>query len=240
MISTRKHRDYLGLGIYTPREAARYAHVHTQLMTRWLFGAKGGPAVVHHKSTTARIASSLFWTLFSAAIRAIRNQYKGLSLQKIRQAVDRARKDHGIDYPFATKHRTFVFVREEPDAKRKPDEEEPTCEIIFDNVQLTGRNAGNLIMREIAEVYMSDISYDSHGLAMEYVALQRGGLRVVMNPKKRFGEPLVPSGYTAETLWEAAKSEGSVEAAAKAYGVDRTEVELACCYFDFLQGTSAP
>ena len=95
-------------------------------------------------------------------------------------------------------------------------------------------------MREIAEVYMSDISYDSHGLAMEYVALQRGGLRVVMNPKKRFGEPLVPSGYTAETLWEAAKSEGSVEAAAKAYGVDRTEVELACCYFDFLQGTSAP
>src|SRR5438445_597141 len=62
---------------------------------------------------------------------------------------------------------------------------------------------------------------------------------VKMNPRRHFGDPLLPSGYTAQAIWEAVKAEGSLEAAAKAYGVDRTEVELACSYLDFLQGTSA-
>ncbi len=61
-----------------------------------------------------------------------------------------------------------------------------------------------------------------------------------MHPDRRFGEPLVTScGYTARALFESYHAEGGVAAAAEAYGVTREEVELACSYFDHLQGNSA-
>jgi uncharacterized protein (DUF433 family) len=57
----------------------------------------------------------------------------------------------------------------------------------------------------------------------------------VMNPKHRFGEPLLEGcGYTPEVLFEAAKTEGSIEAAAKAYGVSKEQVEVCVDYFDYL------
>ena len=49
-----------------------------------------------------------------------------------------------------------------------------------------------------------------------------------------FGEPVLPSGHTARTLWEAVDYEGGFEEAAKAYGVDAREVKVALRFFDQL------
>lgn len=61
-----------------------------------------------------------------------------------------------------------------------------------------------------------------------------------MDPKVRFGEPVIATcGYSALTLWNAVKAEGSIKAAAEIYGVETKEVELACSYFDYLQSPDA-
>jgi hypothetical protein len=61
-----------------------------------------------------------------------------------------------------------------------------------------------------------------------------------MNPHKRLGEPFLPScGYTAQALWESTLAEGSADRAAKAYGVEIGDVELACEYIDHLTGCDA-
>ncbi len=60
--------------------------------------------------------------------------------------------------------------------------------------------------------------------------------KIVLNPHRRFGEPIVdPGGYTAETLWHATNIEGGIEAAAEAFGVTLDEVRLANRYFDVIR-----
>ena len=100
----------------------------------------------------------------------------------------------------------------------------------------SGQDRRNLLMQKVAEPYLKDLSFDRDtGLASSYIAWSRGGKKIVMNPHRRFGEPIVEScGYAASTLWEACEIEGSVQAAAEVYGVENTEVELACKYHNFL------
>jgi uncharacterized protein (DUF433 family) len=60
-----------------------------------------------------------------------------------------------------------------------------------------------------------------------------------MNPKVRFGEPILDnSGYTPEALFEAAKTEGSIEDAARNYGVDIDQIKICVDYFDYLSGSA--
>ena len=98
----------------------------------------------------------------------------------------------------------------------------------------------NMLLKPVVVLYKEDLGYDRKGLANLYTAFKYEDLTVEMNPSIRFGEPIVKScGYSAQTLWEAATSEGSMERAASAYGVDRKEVEAACRYFDHLRGNEA-
>ena len=180
--------------------------MRTQLLNRWLFGSKTGDAVIKPQIAESDEKIVTFLDFVQAiAIRSIRSQYAGLSLHKIRQAVDQAKKLCNVDYPFAMKHRTFVFLRQEPGSAAsddpQDDDPEPSCEIILDGVQLTGKRSGNRIIREVAEVYMSDITYDSRGLASEYTAMRLGDLSVVMNPKNRFGEPLCRVATRRRPFW---------------------------------------
>lgn len=66
------------------------------------------------------------------------------------------------------------------------------------------------------------------------------GVKIVMDPMHRFGEPFFEDiGYTAQTLFDAYRSEGSVQRAADVYGVDPLFVTLSVEFFDFLQPPSA-
>lgn len=241
-------KDAIGLGIYTPAEAALYARVKTQLINRWLFGnTKGAPVIRPQVGTTDDRVVTFLDLIQALAIRAIRIQYPQISLSRIRKAVANAERMCGNPYPFAMRHATFVFFRGGAEHLTEPPDEDqddsPICEIVLEKdqrlTQLTGKKAGNQLLREVAELYMENLSFGEDGLASEFIAYKLDDLSVRLNPQRHFGEPLVPSGYTAFALWEAVKAEGSIDAAARAYGVDRREVELACGYFDFLRGPAA-
>lgn len=221
----------LGIGLYTPQEAAWYARVHTQTLNRWLFGTKTGESVVRHEISGDHRAVSFVDFIQMLAIRAIRTQHKEIvSLQKIRAAVDKASEEFGVSYPFARKHVTYVITKGKNRGEiviRLNDER---------LVQVTGKKKDQTLIGPIAELYLDSVTWGGDGLAQEYRPWNHAtGGPIVMNPHVRFGEPIVQKcGYSALALWEANIAEGGIEAAANAYGVEKACVSAACEYIDYL------
>lgn len=215
----------LGIGIYTPAEAAFYARVRTQTLNRWLFGDAHGESVVaaQLKGGDEKLVTFLDFVQ-ALAIRAIRMQYPKISLQKIRKAVDLATERIGVQHPLARVHKTFVY-----------DEREIVLEVDNQLIQLSGKFSGNLLIGPIAELYLERLEFGEDGFASDFRAWGFDERCIRMNPHKRLGEPIVVScGYTAHALWEASIVEGGIAAAAKAYGVAPDDVKLACDYYDHL------
>ena len=148
-------------------------------------------------------------------------------------------------------HTTYLFGSSEG-GKRKGDVEvrlpsDIVLEVNGQVIQASGPDRGNQLIRPVAKVYMRDLYFDPNsGLASEYTAWpkgislvsesqQKGIRRIVMNPHRRFGEPILEScGYTADALWEAYDIEQNVDAVAQDYGVENTDVELALSFRDHL------
>jgi uncharacterized protein (DUF433 family) len=226
----------LGIGIYSPQEAAFYARVRTETMNRWLYGSKKGERVVDPQLPSQDEKTVTFLDFVqSLAVREIRSRHK-IPLEKIREAVLLA-KERGIDYPFARQHRAYLLS----DGKSEG-HGEIVLQIDVQMIQASGQAKRNLIMKDVAQLYLQDLAFSPDtGLAETYTAWSdAAGRKVVMNPKVRFGEPFVPAcGYTAQTLWEAYEIEGGVDAAASAYEVTREDVELALRYYDHLLNNAA-
>ena len=218
-----------GTGLYTLGEAAKYARMHPITLARWFKGDNYCERVIPLEDT--KVISFLDFVQ-ALHIRNLRVLYK-IRLQDIRDAVDRAVKEHGISHPFAHKHTTFLFEKKiwiQPDGKPL--------------TQISGKGHGQTGLTKIIENFYEDISFDAEtGFASSYKAFERtyrsGSHKIVMNPTVRFGEPILDkSGYTPEALFEAAKTEGSVEAAARNYGVNVDQIRICVDYFDYLSGSA--
>ncbi len=208
-------------------------------MQRWVFGGSGGSSVIRGQLSMAGESEKLVTFLDFVqilAVRQVRVTDSKFPLQRIREACDLAAKKYDLPYPLAAKdHRIFLFG-----PKDNPKRCEMVIEIGGQYLQISGKCAGNYVINEIAEPFMRRLRFGNTPFAEEYIAWEREDRRVLMNPHKRFGEPYLPnSGYTAQALWEAYRNEGSVERAAKSYGVDVEDIETACEYLDHLTGRDA-
>lgn len=228
--------NLLGIGIYTPAEAAFYARVRPQTMGRWLYGDKRGDRVL---DTQLQVQDEKVVTFLdfvqSLAVREIRSRHN-VSLEKIREAVELA-KLRGIQYPFAVQHTAYLFSDGMAEGHGNI-----VLKIGDMLIQASGQEKRSTIIKDVAQLYLQDLAFSPEtGLAEAYTAwTDSAGRKIVMNPKVRFGEPIVLScGYTAQTLWEAYKIEGGVEAAASAYDVQNEEIELALRYHDHLLNNAA-
>jgi uncharacterized protein (DUF433 family) len=225
----------LGKGVFTPSEAAFYARVRTQMLSRWLFGSRQGAAVLDPEfaASDERIVSFLDFVQ-TLAVRAIRIRHR-VPLYRIREACEEASKRYDLDYPFAREHTTFLLGDTNTIIIRLDDS---------DYRELAGPSRGSRMITQIIEPFLHDLRF-SDGLACEYCAWPPRAPEgtkhcIVMNPRRSFGEPVVMScGYTAQTLWEAYAAEGGTDAAAKAYDVSTEDIELACEFYDHLRGPAA-
>jgi uncharacterized protein (DUF433 family) len=224
----------LGIGIYSPAEAAFYARVSTRMMSRWVFGDAQGKAVIDREflDPSEKIVTFLDF-IQTLAVREVRNRHK-IPLQRIRAGIEAAREEYKIDYPLACRHTIFLFSDQKGEGHgeiviRLPDED-------GQYVQLTGKAKGNRMMQSVVEMFLDDLQFDPvTKLATQYSPMAEGDASVVLDPHIRFGEPVImPRGYTAEALWHATNTEGGIDAAAEAYGVTVQEVILANKYFDAL------
>ncbi|HEX8916283.1 MAG TPA: DUF433 domain-containing protein [Humisphaera sp.] len=221
---------YLGVGLYTAAEAAMYAHVPVQTMSRWLFGNKKGEAVLRPQmGGKDRIVTFLDFVQSITIRQILADPDIKLSLDNIRRGIEVARETYGVEYPLATEHRAAVYGDKLLIRIGGEDDDE-------EFVQVSGREAHHKMIQKIVRVYMKDFSFGPDGLASVYTPFRHEGVGVSLNPQIRFGEPLVPScGYSVRTLWGAARAEGSLEAAAKEYGVRVEEVEAAYRYYESLR-----
>lgn len=220
-------QKYVGNGLYTVREAALYARVSEPMMRRWLFGTKKGQAVLDPQFGRADKLVTFFDLVQTLAIREIR-QMHDVPLAKFRQAIRWVKTNLGVDYPFARKHFTYLFGGELVIELKKGQ-----------YVEISGRNPGQGLLKEVVEMYLENLKFDARGLAYRYRIFATDGVEVVMDPARRFGEPLLPSGYSAQCIWDAIKVEGGIDDAAKAYGIPREEVATAYKFFDYLSPAAA-
>jgi uncharacterized protein (DUF433 family) len=219
-------RELLGIGIYTPAEAAFFARVPTQTMSRWIFGDGRGKAVVQRQVTEEKVVTFLDFVQ-ALAIRIITSLHH-VPLVKIREAHDEAVSKYDITYPFARPNKTYLFGDRTILIRRNDDDYRP----------LTGDSKGNKMLTKIVTPFTRNLIYEQD-IAVRFRAWQESGREIWMDPKKRFGEPIMSScGYSAKALWEAYQTEGGAEAAASAYGVATEDVEVACSYYDHLVGLS--
>jgi uncharacterized protein (DUF433 family) len=224
-------RDLLGLGIYTPSEAARYARVETARMTRWIIGTSHNRPAVRAQIDPAKNDEK--WITFldfvqAMAIRDIRDTKK-IPLERIRETIEMAHSKFNIDYPFARKHTTYLLG------------EHIKLEIEgYGLIDATGPHKNQLNLK-VMESYLEDLSYDAEGLAKQYVPYVWKGHSIVLDPSRRFGEPFVrPGRYSVNALCDAYEAEGSDRAAARALGVKEEAVEAARRYlYDYLRTKQA-
>ena len=218
-------------GLYTVAEAALYAKMSPVTLGRWLYGDTSHNALRRSIISKDEGRFLTFMEFVEAlAIRTLRNSY-GLSLQKIRGALEEAKKTYGIEYPFSRKNHQTVLVGGDLhifiDGSKNP-------------VQLSGKGKRQQSMRPCIEQFMRDLKFDDKETAMSYVAYrypvpnEARTVEVTMNPRYCFGDPVV-EGYRAETLWQAALAEGNEERAAQFYEVNINSVIAACRYCDEIQ-----
>jgi uncharacterized protein (DUF433 family) len=233
MIATR---DTLGIGLYSPEEAAFYARVQTRLLKRWMFDQKSA-VITPQVADQDEVKTVTFRDMIQAlAIRDIRHSF-GLPLQKIREAVEFVRDRYGIQYPFAMQHTTYLVSDQRHKGHGNIVIRIPGLSDADDEqfVQASGDGKANLLIKEAAELYLEELRYDSGGYADEYRPMTSEDDSILLTPDRRFGEPIVEScGYTVQTLRDAVISEGSIEAAAEEFGVSVASVKLAYRYYDHL------
>ena len=210
----------------------------TQLMSRWIHGTKSSrPALrAELKNDPDRLIT--FHDFVQAmAVRSIRIDSdridgKPFSIQKIRSVIDKAKDLYNIDYPFARRHKIYLF--------------EDDVVLVLPNdgnvfVQLTGKYEKHYLINAVVEHYAEHLEYDSDtGYANRFKAWISGASTVELSPDIRFGEPMVYRdgilcGVSVEELVNARYTEGSLEAAAHVHGVDKEDVLTALRYYDWME-----
>lgn len=232
--------SYLGAGLYTPREAAHFARINTRMMTRWIHGSVNRESVVRAELGALDEQKVVTFLDFiqSLAIRQLRRQRPQPSLQKIREAYEEAATRYKVEHPFGYTHECFY------DGKAiwiklpwltADDEADDT---LFTKV--TGKQKGQSAFREIAQIYRNRITFaEDNKVATAFTLYQDELGTIVMDPQKRFGEPLLASGYSLQTILDAYAVETDVGAVSRMYEITEEEVILAVRCDDYLDVRAA-
>jgi hypothetical protein len=223
------YKSKLGTGLYSIAEAAMYARVPVRKMATWVFGSnRMEPVIRPEYGNEDRIVSYLDF-IQMLAVRQIRIE-KGVPLIKIRQAIDLAKTTFGMDHPFAMENVTYWNGSEIMIAPKGNEEE---------LVQASGQQRGQMVF-SFCWHFLDKLEYDRQGRCNLYKVYEYEGAVLTMNPRMRFGEPLLPSGHSAASVWDAIQIEGGIPQASRAYDIPENEVKAVHnFYIDFLGQTRA-
>ena len=197
---------FLDQGIYTIAEAAAYSGIRSSTLNRWFLGDGKTPAIFDRPADSNHSHLSFLDFVQAVAVREIRQQFR-LPSRLFRHAIQNA-EARGHSHPFARKHQTR-FSNEEL-LISFPDE---------GMSDLSVNHAGCLV-----ESYQRDLDFGPDGLARRLVVFEHRFTKIIMDPTLRFGEPLLPSGYSARIIWEAIRDEGGIDEASREYGIPTEEV----------------
>lgn len=209
----------VGIGLYTPGEASRLLAVPAAKISRWL---RGHDIDDQHYDQLWRPQVDLgdghvylgFRDLMEVRVASAFIE-RGLSAQKVRRAIELARKMVGEERPLSTaKFRTdgrTVFLQ-----LTKEDGSDAMVDLFLQQH----------VFREIIEPSLKNIDFVD-GIPARWWPNGKQA-RIVVDPRRSFGQPIESeSNIPATVLNAAAEAEGSAEAAAKVWQVSVASVRRA-------------
>lgn len=210
----------IGLGVYTLQEASFYGSLSAQKLSRWIWGTSIYPSVIEPQLAKERLVT--FYDLLQAKAIDVARQ-NNIPLKKIRQAIKTAQKEYDIEFPLVHHHQ-MLWYEGELHIKRNG---------IY---QLSGKQKHQMSIGTIIEPYAKDLHFDKQGLAFMWTPFENKGIKISLNPKVQFGQPLVGNtGYPADVLYQSYLAENSVQGVEDEFGVSKDEVETAILYIKNLQ-----
>jgi len=214
-----------GRGLYSFREVAHYLGVHSNTLRSWFYPGFGRKALLDPNILkTDEDGAWLSFDDFLQAYAVKRLKDLGLKPPMVREAIAEAKQKFGLPYPLSVQGHLVYVDGGKRVIIHPPNEPHP--------VQLTGPGKRQRVLKPIVERYLDKVEYDDDGLANRFIVFTQtfGSVRhrIVMDPHLNFGEPTVEgTPYRTNTLRRAVDAEGSVEAVARIYEVDESEVMIA-------------
>ena len=217
--------DPRNVGTYPISEAAHYLRIPAGTLRSWTILRKGKTERLGDPARRGLIelpdpGSNLlsFTNLVEAhVLRVIRKQH-GVTLAKIRKALDFMQKELNVPHPLAR-------VEFKTDG----------VDLFVESVGrlLNASESGQLAMREMLKHLLERIEIDKDGLAARLYPFTRsseddGPKSVVIDPRISFGRPiLVGTGIPTAVLAERYKAGDSIDDLVDDYGCDRLKIEEA-------------
>lgn len=220
--------ELIGVGLYTPAEAARLVRVSDRRIARWLKGysADGqfhaplwAPQVDLGDDQLYLGFRDLLEVRVAAAFIA-----HGVSPQRVRAAIRMAREVYGVAHPLATtRFRTdgkSIFLRIAVDEKGAGE-------------RMLDTATRQYVFADVIAASLKGVEFDQAGMPILWRPLgKRGG--VLLDPTRAFGQPIDEgSSVPTRVLAAAARTEGVVNAA-RAYDVPELSVRRALEFEDTL------
>ncbi|MDH2349557.1 hypothetical protein QCM80_02515 [Bradyrhizobium sp. SSUT112] len=214
----------LGLGLYSPSEAAALTHVPPQRIRRWLTGHRSGdkgyPALWRsqlEKFEIEQLCLSFLDLVQLRVVDAFINE--GLSAQKVRRAIELG-SEIVSDYPFAN-------------ARFRTDGKTLILQVLDDNGDddklIDLFKSGQYLMQKVIEPSLKNLEFEDD-VATRWWPLGRAK-GVVIDPKRQFGQPIDDAtGVPTSVLAQAAQTEGSPAIAAKRFMVPVASVHRAVAF----------
>ena len=222
-VVSKPAENLIGIGLYTPAEAGRLVHVPPAKISRWLRGHESGgkcyDALWHPQVDLGEDGLFLgFLDLQEIRVAAAFIE-RGLSPQRLREAIDLARDLLSEERPLSTsRFRTdgksvFLQVVEQ--------DREPRLIDLF---------KGQFAFLSIIDRSLTNLDYDAAGIPILWWPLGRSR-SVVIDPARSFGQPIeAETSVPAAVLAAAAEAEGSWQAAARVWSVPLRAVKRAVAF----------
>jgi len=214
----------IGLGLYSPAEAAVLTHIPAPRIRRWLcghsIGDKDYPALWHSQLEKFGIEQLSLSFLDLVQLRVADAFIRqGLSPQKVRRAIELGSEIVASDYPFAnarfrTDGKTLILQVLDDDGDDK----------LIDLFK-----HGQYLMQKVIEPSLKNLEFEGD-VATRWWPLGRSK-GIVIDPKRQFGQPIDDAtGVPTSVLAQAAKTEGSPAVAAKRFMVPVASVHRAVAF----------
>lgn len=231
----------MGVGFYSRGEAARLLKVTSSRLNRWIRGYtyklrnEADFFVQRHKTPVVRaalptidgvVALSFVELIELRVIKAFTD--RGLPLQRVRVAAERAIELFQTRHPFASK-RVFTdgeLVFAELGQATKPD--------FPDVIELTKGKHLQIHSGVLLEGYLDEVSFSQETLLADKWWPLSKGFPVVLDPRIAFGAPVIEGTATRTDVIAGAARAMSADAAANLYQLQKKQVEAAVQFEDLL------
>ena len=215
----------VGLGLYSPSEAAALTHIPVKRIRRWLRGHRIGednyPALWRSQLEKFDIDDGLYLSFLDLVQLRVADAFitEGLSAQKVRRAIEIGTKIVESEYPFAnakfrTDGKTVILQVLDPEEVQ--------------DARLIDLINNQYLMRKVIEPSLKNLEFDHDVAARWWPRGQSGG--IVIDPKRQFGQPIdALTGVPTKMLAEAERVDGE-QGAAKRFAVPVGSVKRAVAF----------